>query len=62
MVDISSVEIKKVYERPYSGKLIKIQDEFGHVVACTPNHKVYTANRGYVRADELTIDDLLIVE
>ena len=59
---IESKEIKKVYERPYSGKLIKIQDEFGHVVACTPNHKVYTANRGYVRADELTIDDLLIVE
>ena len=55
-------EIKKLYERHYFGKLIKIQDEFGHVVTCTPNHKVYTANRGYVRADELTIDDLLIVE
>lgn len=54
--------ILKLYQRPYKGKLYTITDQFGHKITCTPNHKVYTQNRGFIRADELTINDLLIIE
>lgn len=30
-------------------------------IRCTPDHPVYTKNRGYVRADELTEDDEFVV-
>ena len=53
--------VAKLYKRPYNGKLYKITDEQGHTITCTPNHKIYTKNRGYVRADELTTNDLLII-
>lgn len=40
---------------------LKITLENGHTIEVTPNHKIYTSNRGYVRADELThLDDLVI--
>ena len=36
---------------------LKIELENGKFIECTPNHKIYTKNRGYVRADELNNDD-----
>ena len=54
--------VVKTYQRPFKGKMFIIIDEFNNRLMCTPNHKVYTLNRGYVRADELTNNDLLVVE
>lgn len=54
--------ILRFYQRPYKGKLYTITDQFGHKLTCTPNHKVYTQNRGFIRADELTTNDLLVIE
>jgi ribonucleoside-diphosphate reductase alpha chain len=36
-----------------------IDEETGLTLKCTPDHLVYTKNRGYVRADELKEDDIL---
>jgi intein/homing endonuclease len=39
--------------------LIEIEDEEGNILKCTPDHLIYTQNRGYVRADELNEKDVL---
>ncbi len=40
--------------------IIHIEDvETGYVVECTPDHKIYTMNRGYVKAVDLKDDDVL---
>ena len=47
-----------------NAELIEIDVDTIHgikVIRCTPDHPIYTKNRGYVRADELTEDDELIV-
>ena len=57
-----STEYRKVltkYDRKYSGEMFTIEDDSGNKITCTPNHKVYTS-RGYVRADELELNDTLI--
>jgi len=36
-----------------------IDDELGLKIRCTPDHLIFTKNRGYVRADELKFDDIL---
>jgi intein/homing endonuclease len=42
---------------------IKITDELGNSIICTPEHKVWTENRGYVMAkDLLEVDSLKISE
>ena len=43
-------------------EMIEIQDEKGHVVVCTPEHQIYTRNRGYVMAKDLQETDELCVE
>ena len=65
-VDISNNEVQlkpvvKLYEREYSGELISIETESGEIITLTPNHKIYTKNRGYVRADKINNDDVLIM-
>ena len=45
---------KVYYKNPVSGKL--------EGVSLTPNHKVYTKNRGYVQASDLTEDDLIKID
>ncbi|MFA5484934.1 MAG: hypothetical protein WC260_01670 [Candidatus Pacearchaeota archaeon] len=40
--------------------VIELELEDGTSVTLTPDHKVYTKNRGYVNASELTEDDILI--
>jgi len=42
-----------------STELIEIQDELGNVLKCTPEHKIYTKNRGYVEAQDLKEEDIL---
>jgi intein/homing endonuclease len=43
-------------------ELYEIEDEVGNVLRCTGDHRVFTKNRGYVRADELVETDELCVE
>ena len=40
--------------------VISLEMEDGTVLKLTPDHQVYTENRGYVKASELTEDDILI--
>jgi ribonucleoside-diphosphate reductase alpha chain len=42
-------------------KLLKITDELGNSVVCTPDHRIYTKNRGYVEAQNLLETDELMV-
>jgi ribonucleoside-diphosphate reductase alpha chain len=44
-------------------KVLKITDsETGKFIKCTPEHKVYTKNRGYIMAKDLQSDDKLVIE
>lgn len=44
-------------------EMIRITDEeTGKVVECTPDHKIYTQNRGWVEAKDLTEEDQLLLE
>lgn len=41
-------------------ELIRVTDEAtGRSIICTPDHRIFTENRGYVRADELVETDIL---
>src|SRR4051794_34346430 len=37
--------------------IVRLRFANGAELRCTPNHRIWTANRGYVRAEELTADD-----
>jgi hypothetical protein len=51
-------EVKKVFEnRSISKELIEIELENGKSINCTPNHLLFTKNRGWVKAGELTLED-----
>ena len=57
-------EFRKVMASAMTRKnasLMKITDESGHSVICTPDHLIYTKNRGYVEAQNLKEDDILLV-
>jgi ribonucleoside-diphosphate reductase alpha chain len=41
--------------------LMKITDETGNSIVCTPDHLIYTKNRGYVEAQNLEENDELLV-
>ncbi|HLF59932.1 MAG TPA: LAGLIDADG family homing endonuclease [Acidimicrobiia bacterium] len=38
-------------------QILRIEFSDGRVLRCTPNHRLWTSNRGWVRADELTETD-----
>lgn len=43
-----------------SSEVLKITDEVsGHQLICTPDHQIFTKNRGYVMAKHLNEDDIL---
>lgn len=54
-------EVEYVYKNlsPHTD-IFEIELEDGNILKVTGNHKIYTENRGYIRADELTTDDILI--
>jgi ribonucleoside-diphosphate reductase alpha chain len=41
--------------------IMRLRFANGGELRCTPNHRVWTTNRGYVRADELTSQDLILL-
>ncbi len=40
-----------------TNQILRLEFSDGRVVRCTPNHRLWTANRGWVRADEVNTDD-----
>jgi hypothetical protein len=44
-----------------NAELIKLELENGSIIKLTPDHQVYTKNRGYVEAAKLTEDDELLM-
>lgn len=59
--EIENKEVKRLFKHPFEGELIKITLENGMVVKCTPNHKIFTLNRGYIEAKDLAETDELYV-
>jgi len=54
-------QVKKTYKnRTVSKKMIKIVLENDKIIKCTPNHLIYTQNRGWIQAKELKECDLLV--
>ena len=41
--------------------IVRLRFENGGELRCTPNHRIWTSNRGYVRAEELTADDRVLL-
>jgi len=56
-------EIKAFAQTSKKAKVLRIKDtETGKSLVCTPEHKVYTKNRGYVEAKDLLSNDILVIE
>jgi ribonucleotide reductase alpha subunit len=53
-------EITAFAQTGESVELIEIEDEQGNIIKCTPEHQIYTQNRGYVQAQDLREDDILV--
>ena len=45
-----------------NAKVMKITDDSGRFIVCTPDHKIWTENRGYVEAKYLINSDILLLE
>jgi len=45
-----------------SAEVIKITDDCGNSIECTPDHKIWTDNRGYVMAKDLKENDILKID
>lgn len=61
-IDSNLIEYNKVvntFKRHYKGKIIKIYIG-NYVISCTPEHQIYTQNRGYVAAKDLQYNDEVI--
>jgi len=43
-------------------ELMEIEDEKGNVIRCTPDHQIWTQNRGWVMAKDLAETDVLCAE
>lgn len=57
-------ELNKVIEplsRKYSGKMIHLILNDGKEIHLTPDHKVYTQNDGWKIADNLTLEDNILI-
>lgn len=64
-VETDSFEEKPILNRVNNGIIedwIVIETEDGKEIKVTPSHRIYTKNRGYVKAEELTTNDLLVVK
>ena len=57
--DIELKKVDQVFERVYEGELIEVVTEIG-TLRLTPNHKIYTRNRGWIAACNLQVSDELL--
>ena len=53
--------VSRYIKHQLGGSLIRIKHQFGELV-CTPNHKLWTKERGYVRADQSAGKTLLFLQ
>ena len=53
--------VEEIYKREYSGELICIELDNGNIIKCTPNHKIYTTNRGYIEAKDISENDDILI-
>jgi len=53
---------RRVTASAYMGKreIVKIQCSNGSVLKCTPDHKIYTKNKGWIEADALRYGDIIV--
>lgn len=63
--DTQKIELKKVvrsFSQPlYGRKIVTITTKSGKKIVCTDNHKIFVPNRNtYLRADALTLNDLVL--
>ncbi len=49
-----------VMQNGYS-PIVRLRFANGHELRCTPSHRIWTLNRGYVRAEELTAEDQVLL-
>lgn len=57
-IELNSVD--QVYVRDYDGEILSIELDNGITIECTPEHRLYTKNRGYVPAKDLKEDDEIL--
>lgn len=53
--------VNGVSERDYEGDIYEIELENGKTLKCTPNHKIYTINRGWIKAENITENDDVLI-
>ena len=53
--------VDMVFCRDYEGEVIEITLEDSNTIKCTPNHKFYTTNRGWVAAGDLSENDDILI-
>jgi ribonucleoside-diphosphate reductase alpha chain len=65
-IETGEEEFKKITNAALmnsSAEVLKITDEeTGKSITCTPEHQIYTKNRGYVLAKDLVEDDILEIK
>ena len=52
--------VEQIHNRQYQGDIIEIELENGLILKITPNHKIYTKNRGWIEAISLNENDILL--
>jgi len=53
-------EIEEVYSRQYTGELICIELDNSRVLKLTPEHEIFTKNRGWIMSKELSVTDEIV--
>lgn len=52
--------VEQIFERQYDGDLIEIEIEDGSVIKLTPDHEVFTSNRGWIKSSEIVENDEIL--
>lgn len=62
--EIKKKELKPIkgYDKNKGKKLIKITTESGKELICTEEHEVWTENRGYIQANQLSVTDIVLID
>lgn len=53
-------KVEQTFERDFEGDLIIIELENGEILKLTPNHQIFTSNRGWINSNLLNINDNII--
>jgi hypothetical protein len=53
-------EVEQIYSRKYYGELINIELDNGNIISMTPDHEIYTRNRGWIKSSDLNEQDILL--